>query len=336
MKKTTFIVLLTAAIGMTLSGCGPEKTPPVAAAKPLYIDPVFNGSTDPVLIWNKAEKQWYMFYTSRRANVPGLTGTSWVHGSPIGIATSSDGGTTWTYKCDANIPYGEPDYTFWAPDVIEHDGKYHMYLTVVPGIFETWEYDRDIVHLTSDNLVDWKPESKLILSSDRSIDANIFRVDDGWIMYYNNERDDKSIYWARSKDLYTWEDGAKVIGDRAGEGPKVFRWKDRLWMIVDNWAGLGVYSSDDAMNWTRQEGENILADRGLEGDWGVGHHADVVIGADDRAFIYYFSSPVNRENAQQSGMTRRSAAVQVAEMEYIDGKIVVDRAKPVYVDLGKR
>ena len=333
MKKITLILLLAVVWGAALSGCGDRQAPPTAAAKPLYIDPVYNGSTDPVLIWNQAERKWYMFYTSRRANVPGLSGTSWVHGSPIGIAESSDGGTSWTYKCDANIPYGEADYTFWAPDVIEHDGTYHMYLTVVPGIFETWDHDRDIVHLTSENLIDWTFRSKLVLSSDRSIDACIFRLGDEWILYYNNERDDKSIYWARSRDLYTWQDGAKVIGDRAGEGPKVFRWKGRYWMIVDNWAGLGVYSSDDAMNWQRQPGDNLLADEGMEGDYGVGHHADVVIGADDRAYLFYFSTPVNRENAEELGLSLRSAAVQVAELEYVDNRIVCDRTKQTFVEL---
>jgi hypothetical protein len=333
MKKAIFLLLL-AAVGATLTGCGGQQAPAVAAAKPLYIDPVYNGSTDPVLIWNRAEQKWFMFYTSRRANVPGLSGTSWVHGSPIGIAESEDGGTTWTYKGNANIPYGEPDYPFWAHDVIEAVGIYHMYLTVVPGIFENWDHERDIVHLTSDNLIDWTFRSKLALSSDRSIDACIFPLEGEWIMYYNNERDGKSIWSARSRDLYTWQDGAKVIGDRAGEGPKVFRWKDRYWMIVDNWAGLGVYYSDDAMNWQPQAGDNLLADEGMAGDHGVGHHADVVIGEDDRAYLYYFSTPVALDESSEGGLSRRSAAVQVAELEYVDGRIVCDRTKPVYVQLG--
>ena len=33
-----------------------------------------------------------MFYTNRRANVTDAPGVSWVHGTPIGIAESSDGG----------------------------------------------------------------------------------------------------------------------------------------------------------------------------------------------------------------------------------------------------
>jgi len=55
-----------------------------------------------------------MFYTSRRANAPNTPGVSWVHGTPIGIAESSDGGATWTYCGTADIRYGNKDYTIRA------------------------------------------------------------------------------------------------------------------------------------------------------------------------------------------------------------------------------
>jgi rhamnogalacturonan endolyase len=54
------------------------------APKPLYRDPVYDGAADPVLIWNRQRKRWWMLYTNRRANVPGLRGVSWVHGTRIG------------------------------------------------------------------------------------------------------------------------------------------------------------------------------------------------------------------------------------------------------------
>src|SRR5258708_35035929 len=96
-----------------LAGCSSPSgksaatpTPDKVAAKPLYRDPVMDGATDPTVIWNPKARKWYMFYTSRRANVPGLPGgVAWVHGTPIGIATSSDGGATWKYLRDANIVY---------------------------------------------------------------------------------------------------------------------------------------------------------------------------------------------------------------------------------------
>ena len=101
------------------------------APKPLYRDPVYDGAADPVLVWNRADKKWNMFYTNRRANVPNLPGVTWVHGTRIGIAESADGGATWKYDGTAEIGYGKPDYTHWAPDIIDHDGAYHMYLSVV-------------------------------------------------------------------------------------------------------------------------------------------------------------------------------------------------------------
>jgi len=46
------------------------------ASKPLFRDPVFDGAADPVVVWNRQERKWFMFYTNRRANVPGLPGVS--------------------------------------------------------------------------------------------------------------------------------------------------------------------------------------------------------------------------------------------------------------------
>lgn len=64
------------------------------APKPLFRDPVFDGAADPVVVWNPAAQKWWMFYTNRRANAPGLSGVAWVHGCRIGIAESADSGVT--------------------------------------------------------------------------------------------------------------------------------------------------------------------------------------------------------------------------------------------------
>jgi len=150
------------------------------ADKPLYIDPVYNGSTYPMVCYNFNTSRWYMYYTSRRSNIPGLNGIESVHGSPIGIAASSDGGATWEYIGNCNIDY-HPDEnpTYWAPEVIEYKGTYHMYLTYVPGIFTTWEYPRDIVHLTSRDCINCTTQSVLKLATQKVIDACIIRMPDG-------------------------------------------------------------------------------------------------------------------------------------------------------------
>jgi len=215
------------------------------APKPLYADPIYDGAADPVVVWNRKAKRWYMLYTNRRATAQGLDGVAWVHGTRIGVAVSDDG-ANWTYldTCDINYRPTEA-YTHWAPDVVYHKGLYHMYLTYVPGVFTDWRHPRDIVHLTSGDLLHWKYESTLNLASDRVIDASVFRLPDGnWRMYYNNERDGKSMYYADSPDLYRWTDsGRKVVGDKGGEGAKVFRWQGGNWMLVDNWDGHFVHQT---------------------------------------------------------------------------------------------
>lgn len=302
--------------------------------KPLYRDPIYDGAADPVVVWNKAEKKWFMLYTNRRANVKGLDGVTWVHGTRIGIAESYNG-VDWKYRDTCDIQYRLTDYTHWAPEVIEDKGIYHMYLTYVPGIFSDWRHPRDIIHLTSNNLINWKFESKLKLASEKCIDACVFKVPGaGWRMYYNNEMDSKSIYYAESEDLYHWKDsGKRVIADRGGEGPKVFFWKDTYWMIVDNWKGLGVYASKDLSNWKRQA-ENILQLPGKGTDDEVmGGHADVVVNQ-GRAFIYYFTHPgrVSANKGIDNNETRRSS-LQLAELEYKNGEIICDRDKPLKIAL---
>lgn len=310
----------------------PQKEKNNIADKPLFRDPIYDGAADPVIIWNKKEKKWFMFYTNRRANIGG-NGVSWVHGTPIGIAESSDG-AHWKYKTDCKINYTLKDVTYWAPDVIMHKGKYHMYLTIVPGIFEDWYHPRYIVHLTSKNGIDWKFESKLNLASERCIDASVFQLPDGsWRMYYNNENDGKSIYYADSKDLYHWTDsGKKVVKDR-GEGPKVFRWKGKNWMITDPWKGLAVFSSDDFVTWTRQE-KNILQIPGTgEDDKVIGGHADVVVHG-DKAYIFYFTHPGRTpENKGKDTFETRRSSIQVAELAYNNGEIICHRDQAVTINL---
>ncbi len=306
------------------------------APKPLFRDPIFDGAADPVVVWNREEKLWLMFTTNRRANVPDLEGVSWVHGTPLGIAQSSDGGATWSYRGTAELGYGEGDYSYWAPDIVFHDGTYHMFLTFVPGMHTDWSGTRDIVHLTSSDLLKWRFESVLALSSDRVIDAGVVQLPDGtWRLWYNNETDSKSIYYADSPDLYEWSDKGKVnsVGERPGEGPKVFFWKGFYWMIVDHWDGLGVYRSHDAENWTAQP-QPILREGGQGTDDGtMANHADVVV-SHDRAYIFYFTHPGRRgPNADKDTTQQRRSSIQVTELHCDNGLLSADRDAPTFIDL---
>lgn len=312
------------------------------APKPLFRDPVFDGAADPSLVWDFAGRRWLMFYTNRRAKMPEdeIDGVNWVHGTKIGIAASRSG-AEWEYIGTANfpeIPGAGDNPTYWAPEVTAGRGGYHMYLTIVPGVFRDWSHPRFIVHLTSQNLQDWKYESTLKLASEKVIDACVTRLPEGnWRMWYNNERDRKSIYYADSEDLDNWTDQGKVrLPDfPGGEGPKVFRWQDRYWMVVDEWNGLGVYQSEDATEWTRQA-ENLLRQPGTGPEDGVnGQHADVVA-IDDRAYLFYFTHPgrIPGPNGEQPrGYESRRSSIQVAELQFVDGQLQCDRNAEVRMNM---
>jgi sucrose-6-phosphate hydrolase SacC (GH32 family) len=309
--------------------------PAKLANKPLFRDPVYDGATDPTIIWNSKEKKWFMFYTSRRAKDTTLSKIAWVHGSTIGIAESSDGGATWKYKDTCDIDYRKnPGYTFWAPEIVQCKGLYHMFLSYVPGIFDDWRHPRNMIHLTSTDLIHWKFEMVLKLASEKVIDACLFELPDGtWRMWYNNEADKKSIYFADSPDLYNWTDKTKVVADQGGEGPNVFRFKDKNWMITDVWDGFAQYSSDDLLTWKRIPG-NLLRTPGNGVDDKVkGNHAQVVVN-NGHAYIIYFTTPGNTEApGSKDKYDLRRCSVQIAELEYSDGALKCDRNKPVFISL---
>jgi beta-xylosidase len=337
MKPLKTLTLIALVLSASLTGLAQRGK---VAPKPLFRDQIFDGAADPVVIWNPRVKRWWMFYTNRRANVPNLNGVAWVHGTPIGIAESADNGATWKYVGTADIKgasdSSEP--TYWAPDVVFDGQTFHMFLTVVPGVFTDWNHPRSIVHLKSKDLRHWSEPQTLTLASDRVIDAAVTKLADGtWRLWYNNERDRKSIYFADSKDLSTWSDKGKAVGDQGGEGPKVFRWKGHYWMITDVWRGLAVYRSEDALTWTRQAGGNLLETPGSGADDEVkGGHADVVV-SEDRVFLFYFTHPGRRGvDEKKDGTEQRRSSIQVVEITYIDGRLSCDRNLPTRIYLSNK
>lgn len=402
MKRSRQILLCVLCVPWFFAGspavaavAGDDAAAGAVAPKPLYRDPVYDGAADPVVVWNPAVQRWWMFYTNRRANVPGLSGVAWVHGCQIGIAESADG-AHWVYLGLAEIELppeiGGAEPTHWAPDVItaaqassnllgysgseprsdakdtsnpigylsaggaaragaavgggaeatpdgaEAKAVHHMFLTVVPGIFENWQHPRRIVHLTSRDLRTWKYESALALASDRVIDAAVHPLPGGgWRMWYNNERDRKSIYHADSPDLYTWTDRGKCagVGERPGEGPYVFWWRGAYWMLVDLWKGLGVYRSADLETWTAQSGD-LLGGPGTGPDDGVnGGHPGVVVSG-DRSYVFYFTHPgragtISPED--KDNLDLRRSSIQVVELVEQNGVLTCDRNAPTRVAL---
>ncbi len=317
--------------------------PPAPAAKgqladkPLFRDPVYDGAADPTIIWNRATKRWLMFYTNRRANVPGLTAVTWVHGTPIGIAESEDG-AHWHYHGTVSFPAEIPDTagtpTFWAPAIVYSNSIYHMYVVVVPGIFNDWQHPRHIVHLTSTDLDHWKYEGTLALASEKVIDPCLLQLPDGtWRMWYNNEKVGKTTFYADSPDLFHWTDhGSAHLPQDRGEAPLAFRWKGHTWLLIDllGNAGLGAFRSDDALTWTREPATLLSTPGRGNDDQNGGHHPEVVVSG-DRAFLYYFVHPGVAIDSAAPDPKRSS--IQVTELYYVDGWLHCDRDTPAFIKL---
>lgn len=289
---------------------------------PLYRDPIYDGPTDPVVIYNKEEKCFWMLYTQRRPSEFNL-GVSTIHGTKIGVASSIDG-VRWLYRGTLpGLEFEPGENTFWAPEVIYAKGKYHMYVSYVRGIPTDWNWERHILHYSADNLWDWNYESRLELSSNRVIDACVYEIEAGiYKMWYKDEVNNSYTYTAISKDLYNWEVGGPEITDVAHEGPNVFEFGGKIWMITDFWNGLGVYSSADFKNWERKS--DILDKPGIRHwDDEIGHHADVVVSGEE-AYIFYFVHPKECFEKAERGIR---ACIQVARLTTDGCKLYCDRDK---------
>ncbi|GAB3396651.1 family 43 glycosylhydrolase [Humibacter soli] len=297
---------------------------------PIYHDPVYDGATDPTLIQNSDTGHWWMFYTQRRTTDGGAR-HRWVHGTEIGIAVSTDRGATWAYR---GVAGGlEQGNTLWAPEVIRAASDYRMYLTVVDGVPDDWaDAEAHIVEYRSDDLQNWTRMHALDLGSDRVIDAAVARGPDGmWRLWYKNERDRSSTWVATSSDLDTWSvEGRAIPATPPHEGPNVFLLDGWWWLITDEWRGLGVHRSTDAVHWRRQErdGGLILDKPGSHPeDRELGHHADAVCIPDANgsvAALFYFTHP-QRSRAMPNEYRARVSAVHVARLTVRNGDLLADR-----------
>ena len=128
-------------------------------------------------------------------------------------------------------------------------------------------------------------------------------------MWYKDERKPKALSYADSPDLNRWEPKGNAVTDRNGEGPKVFHWKGRYWLVADTWAtGMRVWSSGDCLDWKPQD-ETLL-----------GNHGDVVVSG-DRAWWFYFTPG-------------RRTSISVVELSVSGGKLLPgDPAQPTHIDL---
>lgn len=297
----------------------------VTAPKPLYRDPVYDGAADVSTVYDHAHKRWTMFYTNRRATLKNADkkDVAWVHGTPIGFATSKDG-IKWRYGGVANIPAKCTGETLWAPEIYEDAGTYHMWLTIVPGVFSDWNHGRHIVHLTSPDLKTWSCGETLDLGSDRVIDASVVKIGNGYRLWFKDERKGSRLFAADSADLIHWQRQDTPVVDMAAEGPKVFAFNGFYWMIADAWKGLLVLRSTDAQTWILQDERLLEAPGKMPTDNAKGQHPDVVVN-NGRAFIYYFVHQSGAPEAAKDPYYHQRTVIQVAELNFADGKLSVDR-----------
>lgn len=181
---------------------------------PLFRDPIHDGATDPVLVQHRGDGSWWMFYTQRRADVPG-EGVAWVHGADIGVATSDNGGVTFLYRGTLDLATGWGRDTFWAPEIIWAGGTYHMYVSVIEGTPVRWEgHDSHTWAADSTDLVEWHVVGPVITGGGHE-GPNVFTLG-GWHWMLVDEWRGLAVY--RSDDLTAWaRDG--LILDRPGTRP---------------------------------------------------------------------------------------------------------------------
>jgi hypothetical protein len=284
---------------------------------PLYRDPIYDGAADPTIIRKESDGRYYIFYTQRRAS-QNVECTS--YGTAIGVAESFDG-EEWHYlgALDLNFEFGHN--TYWAPEVVyDPETKlYHMYVSYIRGIYTPWKGNATLEHYTSEDLFYWKHIKGFSFGSTRIIDPCIYKLPSGkWRMWYKDECQRSRTCCADSDDLYEWEYKGLATTDEAQEGPNVFEFGGKYWMVCDVWHGLAVYHSDDCEHFCRQE-EIILGEGGTRSHDNVkGGHADVIrIG--ERAFIVYFTHPYTEPEL------RKRSSIQMAELTLENGVLKCDR-----------
>jgi len=303
------------------------------ARAPLFRDPIFDGAADPTVIYQPHEDAWWMVYTNRRTTITLEEGLSWLFGSDLGVASSDDGGLTWSYRgVVEGLAFEWGRGTFWAPEIVAHAGVFHMYVSYIRGIPGPGE---DLPMLI--DLLAWEHHGPLPLSSNRVIDACVLeRPGGGFRMWFKDETDGSSTWSADSDDLYTWTVSGRVLQTDGGhEGPNVLTFGGWHWLLVDSWAGQLVYRSHDLAHW--EPAGAILAGAHSQpfarvDDVGPGLHADVVVQG-ERAWVFYFTHP-DRVGSEHPTIRSRRSSIQVAELLVVDDRLVCQRDEVARPELG--
>lgn len=312
----------------------PEGALNIERAKaPLYRDPIFDGAADPSVVYEESDGSWLIYYTQRRANVQ-VPGVAWGFGLKIGVARSTNKGRIWEYAGIAKgLSTGSQLDTFWAPHVFKHEGDYHMFVTHINKILDHWgDGEPTLRHYTSKDGINWKFADVVDTGSDDIIDGAVVKLPDGkWLLVFRDDNAKTRTAMCTSKDLKTWKRLDQTVGDRRHEAPVIMHWKNKYWMLTDDWQGLGVYESDDGLNYKRNG--TILGEGGSRPDDGVkASHAGLAV-CGDRAFVFYHVHAGQLPDAPKWAAHNtytydyKRSSLQIAELELVDGKLICDRDK---------
>ena len=298
-----------------------DRNPPA----PLYEDPLYNSAKDGMVIFDPLSRRWWFLYMQIR-NGWDEPGVAVHHGTTIGAASSPDG-IHWTYRGILQGLEERPGAnTFWAPDVVFHEGRFHGYFSYVKGIQRGWFGDRTIRHYISRDLLHWEYAGDLEgLGSRRCLDSCVYPLPDGrWGLWYKDEVANQTGF-AVGEDLDHFEPVGSFDPDAPPvEGCDVFQWNGYYWLMGDDcyaYNGLRVYRSEDAFHWKRCA--NILDMPGRRPfDQNVAHHPEVVVHPESgEAYIFYW---VLRD-ACLPHPSHEVCVLQAARLHFSGGQIVCDR-----------
>lgn len=308
---------------------------------PLYTDPTYKGAADPEIVWNIYEKEWWIFYTSRRAVCEGAP----LPALAIGVATSKDW-ITWTHKGYIKVDgiggtADGPDI-LWAPGIV-HDGTtYHMFLTYKKGNGRggRWGIPESLLlHLTApanDLLNGWQSQG-IVHVPFTSIDATIVKKGKTWNLFHRDITPNQpgvNTYRVTTDDLYAKHDKWNYPGAAKGdinskavhgynyqEAQFSFFWKGYYWLLTDpSEPGVPVYRSNDLESW-KQMGVILTDDGKHDAQKGQVRHPGVAI-VEDRAFIFYFCQPYRDIKGHPAPET---CYLQISELKFENGTLTCDR-----------
>lgn len=335
MKNRRLVPLLLVSCATAL-GTDPGLRPPLAAPKPLYDNPDYHGACDPEVIWNTQTREWWIFYTARRAT----RGIDSYVGTPIGVIASPNlrDWRSLGYVSLDDRP-GGPDLpvTYWAPALIRHGDTYHLFLTYKDNATPPWGGPGVLRHYAApaaDLLNGWKLVASPAFGPAGAADATLIRIGDTFRACYR--AGDNGIHWSASKDLLTWQDQGPVAGEvnAAGpsrsfgrqDGPCIFSFGGSYWLLTDPQVGLAVYQSADALTW-RYQGR-ILEQPGTgPQDATIARHPTVALAA-GRAFLIYHTEPHRLFPApplEQRAPAQKIACLQIAELRITSGQLTCAR-----------